>query len=149
MKVSYFDVYPGFQPGIVTSAVDSGIEAIVIGCYCCGTFPSKNGLPEAMKYAVDKQVPVFLLSGTQEADEDGISFHLVYDTQVLGIEAGAIPLEFPNKSNCIEVIGYLNQLVEEKKTPEEVEKEMVAKYCSPGFYKRLEKERKHLLHVIQ
>jgi len=140
-------MYPGFDMEMIKGAVDLGSKAIVIGCYVCGTFP--NYIRDGVEYALQKQVPVFLLSGSREPDENGISFHLRYGTQFWAIDLGAVPLEFPNESSFIEVMGHLEQLVEASKTPEEIIKEMTAKYCSAGFDERLREERKHALTKLK
>jgi glutamyl-tRNA(Gln) amidotransferase subunit D len=63
--VEMFDLYPGFNKNILTSAVsDRGVKAIILSAYGLGTActEGEHGLAETLKKLINAGVPIFIIS---------------------------------------------------------------------------------------
>ncbi len=139
-NVSYFKIHPWFNPEWIRRAVDTGDKAVVIEGYVCGTIPTtdaKYSLLPAIRYATSHQVPVFLISATQKPDEEGYSLRINYPSQTEAIKAGITPLETPTSLDFIEVIGTLEEILNESDDPIVVRKMMIEYFCKPGYDDRI------------
>ena len=74
---------------------------------------SQYNICPGIEYASKHGVPVFLMSGSHERDDEGFAFRIGYITQVEAIRAGAIPLERPVAPEFVCVIETLGGLIGE------------------------------------
>ena len=137
-NIGYFKVYPGFRPEALDLSVELGSRALVLEAYACGTLPieGESGLEDTLK-RLSSKVPIFLISGIYEPNKKGVSYELTYESEYKAINAGVIPLEFPNISNQMEIIDYLRGLFDKNLSIPEIKKQMSQKYSSKEFQTQL------------
>ncbi|WP_340818212.1 asparaginase domain-containing protein [Methanolobus sp. WCC4] len=86
-KISFFKVYPGFNPDLISYVVEKKTKAIILELYNAGTGCTRNNhsLIQSIKKAND--IPVFITS-----QHEGNVLMDTYKTSLELKEAGAIPL---------------------------------------------------------
>ncbi len=145
--VAYFKVYPGFDAEYMGEIINAGAKAVILEGYACGTLPAKGKLLPTIR-KLSKKIPIFLLSGTQVPNDDGVSFVLGYGSQIDALNAGIIPLETSNSADFLDVINTLDRIIESSTSKDEIVQRMTSTYCRQGFFERLEKAKSNALTII-
>jgi L-asparaginase type I len=126
-NVVFFQIYPGFPPSQIVTAVDDGTLGIILDLYNSGTGPTQRGkysLLEAIQYATKKRVPVFATSqhlGSIEMNVYGSSIELR--------DAGVIPLRDMQHETAIAKLMWLRGTYPDKADFAKIQSLMSADVC--------------------
>jgi len=137
-KMAYFQVYPGFDPGVIKFAVDNGTKAIIIQGYHSGTacVEGEYDITPSLEYAKEKNIPVFLIFGFSPFDEDCAVGYSHFEKGKKGgylssqkmVEAGIVPLR-ANWQNDLDVVKSLQEILAETEERGELVRRMTEKYA--------------------
>ncbi len=152
-KIAFFKIYPGFNPQQIKNAVKEGYKAILIEGYACGTLPTGKNIGEydicpAIEYITNKNIPVFLISGSQKTDDEGFALRIGYGSQVDAIKAGIIPLETPTSNNFYIVISDLEKIMHESNVFDVIKEKMTQRYCKSGYEERIANSKNVLTETL-
>lgn len=137
-KIAYYRVYPGFDPSFINFAVDRGVKAIIIEGYHSGTACIRKGkynIIPSLKYAKEKNIPVFLIFGHFIGDEDcSVGYEYfekgrsgAYGSSLEMVKSGITPLR-ANWAQWLGVVKSLQDILTETEESSEIIKRMKEKY---------------------
>lgn len=117
-KVSFFEIYPGFNPEVITDAVQSNTRGLILNLYDSGTGCATSGkfdITSAIARATHRKIPVFATS-----QHDGSVRMKTYRSAVAIKEAGAIPLHNMTKEAAITKLMWARAIFPNESQNEEL-----------------------------
>ena len=154
-KILCFSVTPGLKPEFYQPLLNSDLDAIVIGTVPTGGVPNQGRFSfiPFIKEATEKQILVYLIRGStvaaQRRPHETASYRrslkTVYpperDAITAAVNAGATPLERPDISQLLEVIGKIREIYGTKVSYDEGVEAVSTEFNSPEFMEEIKRMR--------